>query len=126
MKYLSMKCAVLLAFGLTMSACGGNGSCVFSSGAGYSYCKDYLGSDFNSSVAQNDCGGAMQGPGVYNSDSCPTAGAIGFCTVWPDSTAINYRYTYTAVDDGSDAGTVSAAAVQTACGVSGGTFSTTE
>jgi hypothetical protein len=120
---LFVKYAVLLAFGLSLSACSGNGSCVFSSDAGYDFCKDYLGSEFNSSVAQNDCGGGINGPGTYQSDVCPTAGALGFCTVWGNSTAINYRYTYTAADG---SGGVSTVTLLSACGVAGGTFSTTQ
>jgi hypothetical protein len=125
MNHSFMRYAFLLALGLSLSACNGSGSCVFPTGAGYDYCKDYLGSEFNTSVAQNDCTNGQPTVGTWSSGACSTAGALGFCTVWGYSTAINFRYTYTAVDDGSDAGATTLT-VQTACGLSGGTFSTTE
>jgi hypothetical protein len=120
-----MRYALFLALSLSMSACNGAGSCVFPSGAGYDYCKDYLGSEFNTSNAQNDCTNGQAVPGTWNSSACSTAGALGFCTVWGYSTAINFRYTYSAANDESDAG-LNTGVVETACGLSGGTFSTTE
>jgi hypothetical protein len=120
-----MPYAIFLALGLSASACGGSGSCVFPSGAGYDYCKDYLGSEFNRSNAQNDCTNGQPTVGTWSSGECSTAGALGFCSIWPDSTAINFTYTYTAVNDGSDAGATVLTA-QSACGLAGGTFTTAQ
>jgi hypothetical protein len=119
-----MRYALFLVLGLALSACGGSGSCVFPSGAGYDYCKDYLGSEFNRSNAQNDCTNGQPTVGTWSSGPCSTASALGYCSLWPDSTAINFTYTYTASNDGSPGAPAGVGAVQTACGISGGTFST--
>lgn len=115
----------LLAFGaiLPLAACGGPvGSCLFTTDAGYDYCEDFLGSEFSSNVAQNSCNGpanAILGlpVGTYSSSPCSTAGSLGSCAIG-SGTADNYRYTYTP----SGGTPPTATAVESACGVAGGTF----
>jgi hypothetical protein len=116
---LFVRYVMLLAVGLSGSACGGPGSCLLTTpGAGYDYCKDYLGTEFNSSVAQNDC---ATNNGKYQSGACSTAGALATCSVGT-GTANDYQYTYFAAGSSSDAGALSTVTLESACGVAGGTF----
>ncbi len=100
-----------------MAGCGNTGSCLFTTDAGYDYCQDFLGTEFNSSAAENTC---SVGDGTYSSSNCSTAGALGFCAIGT-GTADNYRYTYT-LSPGADAGSVSMTTLEGACGIAGGTF----
>jgi hypothetical protein len=84
---------------------------------GYNYCQDFLGTEFNSSVAENTC---TVGNGTYSSDSCSTAGALGVCAIGT-GTADNYQYTYT-LAPGSEPGSVTMETLESACGIAGGTF----
>ena len=91
-----------------------SGSCTFdASSAGYTYCEDFLGSEFNTSAAQSNCETAG---GTYSLDACTTSGALGVCAVG-DNPALNYSYTYYASGSGA-----SATDLAVACGVAGGTF----
>jgi hypothetical protein len=99
-----------------MAACSGSaGSCLLTTSEGYDTCEDFLGTEYNSSAAQNACG---QGNGTYSSGPCSTAGALGICAVG-SGTADDYRYTYTPAADG---GFVFPTTLESACGVAGGTF----
>jgi hypothetical protein len=112
---LFMCLALPAAIGLSLAACGGPvGSCQFTTDAGYDYCEDFLGSEFNSSAAQNSCAGDS---GTYSSNSCSAAGTLGTCAIG-SGTADDCEYTYTSA--GGEA--VSSTALQSACGVAGGTF----
>lgn len=103
--------------GLCMEACGGNGSCIFTTDAGYDYCQDFLGTEFNASAAQNTC---SLGNGTYSSSPCSLVGALGICAIGT-GTADNYQYTYT-LSAGADPGSVTTTTLESACGIAGGTF----
>lgn len=95
------------------------GSCHYTTSAGYDYCEDFLGTEYNQSVAQNTC---ATGNGTWSSSGCPSEGAIGTCAVEIGSgNAQNVRYTYHA-NSNSDAGPATMLTVETACGLAGGTF----
>jgi len=100
-----------------MGGCQGTGSCLFTTGAGYGYCQDFLGTEYNSSAAENTC---SVGNGTYSSSACSTVGALGICAIGT-GTADNYQYTYT-LSPGEDAGSVPTATLESACGIAGGTF----
>jgi hypothetical protein len=107
--------ALAVAVAASLADCGGPvGSCLFTTDAGYDYCEDFLGTEYNSSAAQNSC---ETGNGVYSSSDCTTAGALGTCLVG-SGTADDFRYTYTPDGANSDA----ALEVESACGLAGGTF----
>jgi len=117
LKSNSLRCA-LLAVSLALSACAGaGGSCLLNATAadGYVICEDYSGSEFNQSVGENNCNSAG---GVYSADACATADALGVCTVSVNA-AQEYIYTYLS----SGSGSASQAALESACGVEGGTYS---
>lgn len=121
MRGVLVRFLLRLTIGPLMSGCGGSvGSCLFTSTAssGYGYCEDFLGTEYNSSAAQNTC---SSGNGTYSSNACPTAGALGTCTVG-EGTADDYRYTYLPAGGASDAGAVSTTVLESACGVAGGAF----
>ncbi len=110
-----LLCAVPAVIGLSLAACGGPvGSCQVTTDAGYDYCQDFLGTEFNSSAAQNTC---EAGNGTYSSNDCSTAGALGTCFVG-SGTADDYQYTYTP----TGGATVPQTTVESACGIAGGTF----
>jgi hypothetical protein len=76
---LWVRCALPVLLGLTTAACTGPvGSCLFTSDAGYDYCEDFLGTEFNSSAAENSC---ATGNGAYASSPCSIDGALGTCLV---------------------------------------------
>jgi hypothetical protein len=112
-----LRWSLLIVVGLCLGGCGGAGSCLFSTDAGYNYCQDFLGTEFNASAAENTC---SVGSGIYSSNLCSTAGALGFCAVGT-GTADNYQYTYT-LAPGADAGSVPTTTLESACGLAGGTF----
>jgi len=117
-RILFFRVALLSLAALPLSACGGAaGSCLFTQTAasGYDFCEDFLGSEFNASAAQNACAG---GDGAWSSDPCTTAGALGACAIGSGA-ADDFRYTYYAAPGGSPP---SAATLESACGVAGGTF----
>ena len=103
---------------LWMEGCGATGSCLFTTDAGYDYCENFLGSEYNYSVAQNTC---SPGNGTYSSAPCSSTGALGICAIGA-GTADNYTYTYTAANGGPDAGLVALTTLETACGIAGGIF----
>jgi hypothetical protein len=103
---------------LCVEGCAGTGSCMFTTDAGYDYCQDFLGTEFNSSAAQNTC---STGNGTYSSSPCSTAGALGVCAIGA-GTADNYQYTYTLPAGDADAGSVTTTTLRSACGIAGGTF----
>jgi hypothetical protein len=113
-----VRCAVPLLSGLWLAGCQSTGSCLFTTGDGYDYCEDFLGTEFNASAAENTC---MDGDGGYASSPCSTAGALGVCFIGT-GTAQDYQYTYTLSDGGSGAGPVTTTTVESACGIAGGTF----
>jgi hypothetical protein len=100
-----------------MGGCQGTGSCLFTTDAGYDYCQDFLGTEYNSSAAENTC---SVGNGTYSSSACSTVGALGVCAIGT-GTADNYQYTYT-LSPGADAGSVPTTTLESACGIAGGTF----
>jgi hypothetical protein len=115
------------AFFLWMAGCNGlnepfsfdnaTGSCQYTTPDGHDSCEDFLGSEYNQSVAQNAC---ATGNGTWSPNACATAGAVGTCAVDIGSAAAqNVQYTYYA-DPGAGPATVLAA--ETACGLLGGTF----
>ena len=115
----------------SLSACNGlnlpftvgnaTGSCRYTTSDGYDYCEDFLGNEYNQSVAQNDC---ATGNGAWSSSTCSTAGAIGTCAIAIGSgDSQNVEYTYY-VDNSSDTGPATPLTVETACGLAGGTFAT--
>jgi hypothetical protein len=103
--------------GLCLEGCQGTGSCLFPTDAGYNYCEDFLGTEFNSSAAENTC---SVGSGTYSSSPCSPTGALGVCAIG-SGTADNYQYTYTLSAGVSD-GTVTLMTVESACGIAGGAF----
>jgi len=100
-----------------MAGCGNAGSCLFTTDGGYDYCEDFLGTEYNSSAAENTC---STGNGAYSSSPCSMAGALGVCAIGT-GTADDFRYTYT-LPGGSDAGSVTSTTLESACGIAGGTF----
>jgi len=137
----SIKLAVLVAGLLGVSACNGDlgypglfngsaGSCAYPPGSGgYNVCEDFLGTDYNSEVGNSLCSNVIMG--TWSGDPCPTAGALGTCSVVPmatgDSQTVRYTYTYSSHGDGgpyTDAGAGGATTLtaETACGVAGGVF----
>jgi hypothetical protein len=117
MRSFPFRRSTLVVFGLLMAGCGETGSCLFTTDAGYDYCQDFLGTEYNSSAAENACG---TGGGTYSSSPCSTGAALGVCAIGT-GTADNYQYTYTLSGGGSDAGSVTMT-VESACGIAGGTF----
>ena len=112
-----MRSALVAAL-LALSACAGaGGSCQLNatSADGYVACEDYLGTEYNQGIGKNTCETAG---GVYSSDPCSTAGALGSCLVFIN-TAQEYSYTYLP----SGTGSASQVTLQSACGVAGGTYS---
>jgi hypothetical protein len=109
----------LAVFGAGLSACAQTGSCQYMTSDGYDDCEDFLGTEYNASVAQSTC---ATGNGTYSAGDCPTAGALGTCAVEIGSGAAqNVRYTYYPASS-PDAGIATVLTVETACGVSGGVF----
>ncbi|HZD32007.1 MAG TPA: hypothetical protein VE779_10155 [Candidatus Angelobacter sp.] len=91
---------------------------MFTTAAGYNYCEDFLGSDYNYSAAQNTC---SLGNGTYSTSPCSTVGALGICAIGT-GTGDNYQYTYTLPGGETDAGSVTTTTLESACGIAGGTF----
>jgi hypothetical protein len=118
MRSFFLRCSVLIFFGLWMEGCQAIGSCLFTTDAGYNYCEDFLGTEYNHTAAENAC---STGNGAYSSSPCSMAGALGVCAIGT-GTADNYQYTYTVPAGESDAGSVTTATVESACGIAGGTF----
>lgn len=112
-----MRWSWLIVVCLCVAGCQGAGSCLFTTDAGYNYCQDFLGTEFNSSAAENTC---SVGNGTYSSSPCSTAGALGVCAIGT-GTADNYQYTYT-LAPGADAGSVTTPTLESACGIAGGSF----
>jgi hypothetical protein len=113
----SVAMAVFAAF--WMQACGssaGAGSCnvTNTAAAGYTFCINYIGSNYTSSAVQNAC---TQESGTYSSGACAT-GTSGSCD-FQHGTASEYKWTYSIA---SDAGSVS---LQSICATAGGTYSAT-
>ena len=114
----ALRSALLAAVLLSLTACaGGGGSCLLNSTAadGYVICEDYSGTQYNESVGENSCNTVG---GVYSADACSAAGALGTCVIFIN-TAQDYTYTYLP----SSSGSASQIILQSACGVSGGTYS---
>ncbi len=103
--------------GLATQGCRGTGSCFFTTDAGYDYCEDFLGTEFNYTAAENSC---SLGNGTYSSSPCSMTGALGVCAIGT-GTADNYQYTYT-LSAGADAGSVTTTTLESACGIAGGIF----
>jgi hypothetical protein len=113
---------------LAMSACNGvndpfalddsTGSCRHTTSDGYDYCEDFLGTEYNQSVAQNTC---ATGNGTWSSNTCSGSGAVGTCAIPIGGNAQNIQYTYFA-NNSSATGPATALTVETACGLAGGTF----
>ncbi len=101
-----------------MEGCEATGSCLFTTDAGYDYCEDFLGTEYNYTAAQNTC---RLGNGAYSSSPSSMAGALGVCAIGA-GTADNYQYTYTLPGGGSDAVSVTTITLESACGIAGGTF----
>lgn len=119
MRTLFVRFALPVAVGLVSgpvgAACTGpTGSCLFTSDAGYDCCEEFLGTEFNSSVAANNC---AAGNGSYSPNPCSTAGALGTCEIG-SGTADNYQYTYTPAGGAAPSVTT----IKSACGVAGGRF----
>jgi hypothetical protein len=132
LKMNSIKCAVLVAGLVSVSACNGDlgypgifngsaGSCASPGSDGYSLCEDFLGTDFNSEVGQSLCSNVIIG--TWSGDACPTSEALGTCMVVPIATgdAQTVQYTYYP-SPSSDAGAATSLTAETACGVAGGVF----
>ncbi len=111
-----------------LSACNGldqpftagnaTGSCQYTTTDGYDYCEDFLGSEYNQSIAQNTC---TTGNGTWSADACSQSAALGICAIpIGNNDAQNIQYTYY-VSHGSGA-PASTLTVETACGVAGGVF----
>jgi hypothetical protein len=100
-----------------MAACGGSssgGSCTFSDpSAGSVSCEDFVGAGYTSALVQADC---SKGNGTYASTACPTAGALGTCSLF-GGTPEQAKSTYYATDAGP-----STTAEQSACASEGGTW----
>ena len=104
---------------LTTSACRDVGSCLYPAAGGFAYCEDFLGNEYNQSVTQNTC---SEGSGAWSAKPCSSAGALGTCTVpITAGQAQNVLYTYYARGDATTP-PATALTVETACGVSGGSF----
>ncbi len=101
-----------------MEGCAGTGSCLFTTDAGYDYCEDFLGSEFNYTAAENTC---SLGNGIYSSSPCSMSGALGVCAIGT-GTGDNYQYVYTLAGGEADAGSVTTTTLESACGIAGGTF----
>jgi hypothetical protein len=112
-----LRWSLLIVVGLCVQGCQEAGSCLFTTDAGYNYCQDFLGTEYNSSAAENSC---SVGKGTYSSSPCATAGALGVCAIGT-GTADNFQYTYT-LAPGSDAGSVTTTTLESACGSAGGKF----
>jgi len=112
-----LRWSSLIVVGLCVQGCQGAGSCLFTTDAGYNYCEDFLGTEYNASAAENTCG---VGEGTYSSSPCSTENALGFCAIGT-GTADNYRYTYT-LAPGADKGSVTTTTLEGVCGIAGGTF----
>jgi len=113
-----VRCAWLTFIALWMEGCAPTGSCLFTTDAGYDYCEDFLGTEYNHTAAENAC---SVGNGAYSSSPCSTAGALGVCAIGT-GTADNFQYTYTVPAGESGAGSVTTTTVESACGIAGGTF----
>lgn len=95
------------------------GSCQYATTDGYDYCEDFLGDEYNQSVAQNAC---ATGNGTWSPDACSTQGALGTCAVQIGTgDSQNVQYTYYP-NGSSDAGVATALTAETACGLAGGSF----
>jgi hypothetical protein len=127
---------VLLTAGLLMAAAcdqgllgypgvftGSTGSCAYPESGGIVACEDYLGTDYDTQLAQSLC--ANVALGTWSQSSCATAGSLGSCMVVPDGTGDSqtFQYTYVAQADPDSGVTGNALNAQTACGVAGGVFS---
>lgn len=118
MRSFLARCSLLIFFGLWTEGCASAGSCLFTTDAGYDYCEDYLGTEYNHTSAEFAC---STGNGAYSTSPCSTAGALGVCAIGA-GTADNYQYTYTVPGGESGAGPVTTTTVESACGIAGGTF----
>ncbi len=128
MKTHFFRIASAAALALTLSSCDGSndvfsthqatGSCLFTTTDGYDYCEDFLGTEYNQSIAQNTC---RTGNGTWSLDACPAQGAIAVCAVPLGGETRNFQYTYSVASGGS-AGADLTLKTETHCGLAGGTF----